>query len=386
MTALNQNNEYATWLKELKSTIQKRQLKAAVAVNNELILLYWELGKEIVQKQENAKWGTGFIDQLSKDLKDAFPEMSGFSSGNLRYARMFYLFYSPSPLICEQPVRKFKDIDNQTSIIPEQAVRKLENTYSFNNAISEQLVPKLETNIFKVPWGHHILILKKIKKNDEALFYINQTVENNWSRSVLEYQIESNLFLRQGKAVTNFKHTMPEIESDLANALLKDPYNFQFLQLEKHAKEKDLERKLIEHITQFLLELGKGFAYMGKQYLLKVGKKEYRTDLLFYHTKLKRYIIVELKTTEFEPEFIGKLNFYISAINEFEKENNDQPTIGILLCKNKDNYEVEFALKDINKPIGVSEYNYTELPIDIKDALPSKEQLDNEIKKIMDAE
>jgi predicted nuclease of restriction endonuclease-like (RecB) superfamily len=386
MAALNQNNEYASWLKELKTTIQKRQLKAAVAVNNEIIMLYWELGNEIVQKQENAKWGSGFIDQLSKDLKDAFPEMSGFSSGNLRYARMFYLFYSPSPLICEQPVRKLKDIDNQTSIIPEQPVRKLENIHEFNNAISEQLVPKLETNIFKVPWGHHILILKKIKQIDEALFYINQTIENNWSRSVLEYQIEINLFLRQGKAITNFKDTMPEIESDLANALLKDPYNFQFLQLQKHAKEKDLERKLIEHITQFLLELGKGFAYMGKQYLLKVGKKEYRTDLLFYHTKLKRYIIVELKTTEFEPEFIGKLNFYISAINEFVKENNDQATIGILLCKNKDDFEVEFALKDVNKPIGVSEYNYTELPIDIKNALPSKEEFDNEIKKIMDTE
>jgi predicted nuclease of restriction endonuclease-like (RecB) superfamily len=367
MTALNQNNEYTSWLKELKSTIQKRQIKAAVAVNNELILLYWELGKEIVQKQENAKWGTGLLDQLSKDLKLAFPEMSGFSYDNLRHSRSFYLFYSPL-IISEQAVPILKNINNQI------------------NTISEQLVPILYNDIFKTPWGHHILILKKIKKIDEALFYINQTVENNWSRSVLEYQIESNLFLRQGKAVTNFKHTMPEIESDLANALLKDPYNFQFLQLEKHAKEKDLEKKLIEHITHFLLELGKGFAYMGKQYLLKVGKKEYRTDLLFYHTKLKRYIIIELKTTEFEPEFIGKLNFYISALNEFVKENNDQPTIGILLCKNKDNYEVEFALKDVNKPIGVSEYNYTELPIELKDALPSKEQFDNEIKKILDAE
>jgi predicted nuclease of restriction endonuclease-like (RecB) superfamily len=367
MTALNQNNEYASWLKELKSTIQKRQIKAAVAVNNELLLLYWELGKEIVQKQENAKWGTGLLDQLSKDLRLAFPEMSGFSSDNLRYTKVFYLFYAPT-LISEQVVRKLEGNDNQSA------------------TISEQVVPILHGNIFKTPWGHHILLLKKIKQIDEALFYINQTAENNWSRSILEYQIESNLFLRQGKAITNFKDTMPEIESDLANALLKDPYNFQFLQLEKHAKEKDLERKLIEHITQFLLELGKGFAYMGKQYLLKVGKKEYRTDLLFYHTKLKRYIIVELKTIEFEPEFIGKLNFYISAINEFEKENNDQPTIGILLCKNKDNYEVEFALKDVNKPIGVSEYNYTELPIDIKDALPSKEEFDNEMKKLLDTD
>jgi predicted nuclease of restriction endonuclease-like (RecB) superfamily len=386
MIILNQNIEYSNWLKELKTTIQKRQLKAAVAVNNEIIMLYWELGKEIVQKQENAKWGSGFIDQLSKDLKEAFPEMSGFSSGNLRYARMFYLFYSPSPLICEQLVRKLDNYDNQPSIISEQAVRKLEKSVSFNNTISEQVVPILEHNIFKIPWGHHILILKKIKKLDEALFYINQTVENNWSRSILEYQIESNLFLRQGKAITNFKNTMPEIESDLATALLKDPYNFQFLQLEKHAKEKDLERKLIEHITHFLLELGKGFAYMGKQYLLKVGQKEYRTDLLFYHTKLKRYIIIELKITEFEPEFIGKLNFYISAINEFVKEDNDQATIGILLCKNKDNYEVEFALRDVNKPIGVSEYKYTELPVELQNSLPSKEQLDNEIKKIMEKE
>ncbi len=374
MIALYQNNEYTTWLKELKSTIQKRQIKAAVAVNNELILLYWELGKEIVQKQENAKWGSGFIDQLSKDLKSAFPEMSGFSRSNLFAIRKFYLFHYQQDIFIQQPVGQTDDKNEVIGNFIQQA------------AGQSKAIPDLIKICTKIPWAHNVLIIEKIKKIEEVLFYVNQTVENNWSRSILEYQIESNLFLRQGKAITNFKDTMPEIESDLANALLKDPYNFQFLQLEKHAKEKDLERKLIEHITQFLLELGKGFAYMGKQYLLKVGKKEYRTDLLFYHTKLKRYIIVELKTTEFEPEFIGKLNFYISAINEFEKENNDQPTIGILLCKNKDNYEVEFALKDVNKPIGVSEYNYTELPIDIKDALPSKEEFDNEMKKLLDTD
>ncbi len=219
MIALYQNNEYTTWLKELKSTIQKRQIKAAVAVNNELILLYWELGKEIVQKQENAKWGTGFLNQLSKDLKVAFPEMSGFSYDNLRHSRSFYLFYS-SLIISEQVVPKLKNTDNQTY------------------TISEQVVPILYNDIFKTPWGHHILILKKIKIIAEALFYVHQTIENNWSRSVLEYQIESNLYLRQGKAITNFKDTMPEIESDLANALLKDPYNFQFLQLEKPQKKK----------------------------------------------------------------------------------------------------------------------------------------------------
>lgn len=232
MAILNQNNVYTSWLKELKSTIQKRQIKAAVAVNNELILLYWELGKEIVQKQENAKWGTGLLNQLSKDLKLAFPEMTGFSSDNLRYAKVFYLFYS-STVIPEQLVRKVKHIDNHTATIPEQAVRKLGDNDNQTPLISEQLVPILDSNIFKTPWGHHILILKKIKQIDEALFYINQTVENNWSRSVLEYQIESNLFLRQGKAITNFKYTMPEIESDLANALLKTHTIFNFYNWKK---------------------------------------------------------------------------------------------------------------------------------------------------------
>jgi predicted nuclease of restriction endonuclease-like (RecB) superfamily len=374
MIILNQNIEYASWLKELKTTIQKRQLKAAVAINYEIIMLYWELGNEIVQKQENAKWGSGFIDQLSKDLKEAFPEMSGFSRSNLFAIRKFYLFHNQYDIIVQQPAGQLEDKKVGIGDFVQQAAGQIKEA------------PDLIKICSKIPWTHNVLIIEKIKKLDEALFYINQTIENNWSRSVLEYQIESNLFLRQGKAITNFKNTMPEIESDLANALLKDPYNFQFLQLEKHAKEKDLEKKLVEHITYFLLELGKGFAYMGKQYLLKVGQKEYRTDLLFYHTKLKRYIVIELKTTEFEPEFIGKLNFYISAINEFVKDDNELPTIGILLCKNKDNYEVEFALKDVNKPIGVSEYNYTELPVELKNELPSKEQFDNELKRIMDAE
>lgn len=198
----------------------------------------------------------------------------------------------------------------------------------------------------------------------------------------MEYQIETNLYERQGKAISNFKTTLPKAQSDLAHALLKDPYHFEFITMSEKAKEKDLELKLVQHISQFLLELGKGFAYMGQQYLLKVGNKEYRTDLLFYHTKLKCYIVIELKYKEFEPEFIGKLNFYISAINELVKDKTDQPTIGILLCKNKDQYEVEFALKDINKPIGVSEYRYTELPENIKQGLPTIEQLTDELKQI----
>lgn len=322
MNDLLTNTDYKNWIVELKSKIRQSQIKAALAVNSQLILMYWELGQQITEKQKNSQWGSSFIDQLSKDLKSEFPEMSGFSVKNLRYCRNFYLFYSDAS-------------------IWQQLVAKLQNT-------DKQYVL---SKITLIPWGHNLLILQKVKKPEEVLFYISQTIENNWSRSVLEYQIESGLFSRQGKAISNFKTTLPKIESDLAQALLKDPYNFEFLALSDNAREHELEQRLVQHISQFLLELGKGFAYMGRQFSVKIGKKEYRTDLLFYHTKLKAYIVIELKLKEFEPEFIGKLNFYISAINEVVKENNDNPTIGILLCKNKDDFEVDFSLRDINKPI-----------------------------------
>jgi predicted nuclease of restriction endonuclease-like (RecB) superfamily len=230
-----------------------------------------------------------------------------------------------------------------------------------------------------IPWGHHVSIIEQVKDRNQSLFYIRKTIENNWSRAVLEYHIETNLYGTQGKAITNFCLTLPEPQSDLANEMMKDPYNFDFLQLSDKVKETDIENALVQHITQFLLELGIGFAYMGRQFPLKVGSKEYRTDLLFYQTRLKSYIIIELKNKEFQPEFVGKLNFYITAVNELIKDELDKPTIGILLCKNKDNYEVEFSLKDINKPIGVSTYHYTELSDDLKAALPPIAALQNEL-------
>jgi predicted nuclease of restriction endonuclease-like (RecB) superfamily len=368
------NQEYTNWISELKSSIKNRQIKAAIAVNSNLILMYWDLGKQISKKQQDSKWGTGFIDQLSNDLKSEFPEMGGFSSYNLRFCKTFYEFYNQNQFR-EQVVPKF---ENDENVVWEQLVPELQN----NIKIVENNLFETDNHLFKIPWGHHILILKKIKLYKEAYFYINQTIVNNWSRAILEYQIETNLFNRQGKAVTNFKSTLPEIESDLANEILKDPYNFEFLTLSDQAKEKDLEQQLIVHISKFLLELGKGFAYMGRQYLLKVGSKEYRTDLLFYHTKLKCYIVIELKFKDFEPEFVGKLNFYVSAVNELVKDDSDKPTIGILLCKTKDNFEVEFALKDINKPIGVSEFNYTQLPEEIKNELPTIEQFEFELNKL----
>lgn len=336
--------DYRQWLTELKSKIRFSQIKAAVAVNSELIRLYWNLGQQIVEKQENAQWGSGFIERLSKDLQTEFPTIGGFSYRNLRRCKQFYLFYNQG------------------------------------NTIRPQLVAKLEDDsLFQIPWGHHGLIMERTKVVQEALFYIHKTIENGWSRAILEYHIEKDLYHTQGKAINNFSITLPEPQSELANELIKDPYHFDFLQLSDKALERDIENGLVQHISQFLLEMGQGFAYMGRQYLLRVGKKEYRLDLLFYHTKLKAYIIIELKAKEFEPEFIGKLNFYVSAINELVRDSQDRPTIGILLCKGKDDYEVEFSLRDINKPIGVSTYTYNELPEEIRQALPGLQELKEQL-------
>jgi predicted nuclease of restriction endonuclease-like (RecB) superfamily len=384
MSEIIKLSEYRDWIGELKEQIQRSQIKAALSVNSQLIMLYWDLGRQIVEKQEHSKWGSGFIEQLSKDLRETFPDSGGFSADNLKYMRIFYKFYSQVQ-ITEQPVQQLgnallKQIAAQfgEQVVPEfreQLVPQIKNTENQTFIIREQLVRQMAS----VPWGHHILILKKIKDIEQALFYIHKTIENNLSRSVLEYQIETNLYGRQGKAITNFSATLPAPQSDLAIALLKDPYNFGFLQLSQKVKETDLEKALVSHISSFLPELGIGFAYMGRQFLLKVGNKEYRTDLLFYHTRLKCYVVIELKTTEFAPEFVGKLNFYINAINEFVRDNTDKLTIGMLLVKNKDNYEVEFALRDINNPIGVSNFRYTELNDNIKAALPSEEELTREL-------
>ena len=374
MTDLIKHSEYRDWLRDLKQQIKTGQIKAALSVNSHLIMLYWDLGRQIVEKQEKTQWGSGFIDQLSKDLMEEFPEMTGFSYDNLRFAKRFYLFYTQ---ISEQLVPKLQFAENKKNVKSEQLVPVLETqiVQQSNDVDREQFIPKLSL----IPWGHHVLLLKKVKDVHQALFYINKTIENNWSRAVLEYQIETDLYNRQGKAVTNFNLTLPTPQSDLANEIMKSPYNFAFIRLSEKAREADLEKALVQHISQFLPELGIGFAYMGRQFLLKVGKKDYRTDLLFYHTRLKCYVIIELKTKEFEPEYIRKLNFYITAVNELVKDKRDKPTIGMLLCKNKDNYEVEFSLKDINNPIGVSAYHYTELADEIKAALPSDEELKNEL-------
>ena len=374
MKVILSKSEFSNWIDAVKQNILQAQIKASLSVNRELIHLYWYLGKEIYVKQKESNWGENFLESVSRELKRSFPAMSGFSTDNIRFMKRMYLFYNHENIA-----------DDLNTVVPGKSAQVVQQT---NEVIIAQAVQHLQEDellalLSSIPWGHHTTILRKIKEVDKALFYVNQTFANNWSRSVLEYQIETDLYGRQGNAITNFKKTMPAIHSDLANAILKDPYNFEFIALSEKANEAELEAQLVGNISQFLLELGKGFAYMGKQFKLKVGKKEYRTDLLFYHTRLKCYIVIELKINEFEPEYIGKLNFYISAINEFVKDESDNPTIGILLCKNKDNYEVEFSLKDINKPIGVSEYTYKELPETIRKELPTMEELTDTIRTII---
>jgi len=338
--ALIQDKTYSNWLKELKQKVLLVQIKAAVKVNSELLQFYWDLGQDIVDKQKNAKWGDGLLKQLSIDLSSEFPDMKGFSLSNLKYIKQWYLFYS-------------------------QEIGK-----------SQQAVGQL----VKIPWGHNIVIISKCKNLDEAFFYIQKTIQNNWSRSVLTHHIGSDLFKREGRAITNFKATLPEPQSDLAKETLKDPYNFDFLTLTERHNERELENALIDHVSRFLLELGAGFAYIGEQYKLEIDGDEFFIDLLFYHIKLHCYVVVELKSVKFKPEFAGKLNFYVSAIDGILKSEQDKATIGILICKSKNNTVVEYALKDVHKPIGVSEYIITKnLPDEFKSSLPSIEEIEAEL-------
>ena len=363
-TSLQSGEDYASWLADIKSRLRQAQLKAAVSVNSALLEFYWQLGADIVEKQESANWGSGFLPRLSQDLMAEFPEMKGFSESNLNYIRRWYLFYA-------------KELSNWATGCCPFAATDLPLPGSDPNVA--QAVPLLT----QIPWGHNRVIVSKCNTVKEALFYVQKTIENNWSRNVLIHQIESGLCHREGKAITNFSETLPAPQSDLAQQLIKDPYKFDFLSLSPEYTERELEKGLTEHITQFILELGSGFAYVGKQKLLKVGEREFFIDLLFYQTRLHCYVVIELKTGTFEPEYAGKLNFYLRAVDAQMKTDRDEPTVGILLCKNHDSLVVEYALSDIRKPIGVSEFELIRsLPDDLKDSFPTVEQLEEELRSL----
>ena len=333
--------EYKQILTDLKSKFKTAQIKASIKVNSELLQFYWYLGEKIIEVQSNYKWGSKFLENLSKDLSKEFPDVKGFSKRNLEIIRKWVTFWD-------------------------------------KKEITKQVV----SQIYQIPWGHNIVIIQKCKEINEAIYYVENSLKYGISRNVLIHQIESSLYQRKAKAVNNFDDTLPPIQSDLAKEITKDSYIFDFLTISEDYKERELENSLIDNIKDFLLELGNGFAFAGKQYKITVNEKEFRIDLLFYHTKLHLYVVIELKTTEFKPEYAGKLNFYVSAADEILKSPQDNPTIGILICKSKDNLIVEYALRDINKPIGVSEYRLTqELPDELKDSLPTIEQIQNQIKR-----
>ncbi len=326
-------DRYNSFLSALKARIRTAQVRTTLAVNRELILLYWQIGREILQRQQQQGWGAKVIEQLAKDLKREFPDIKGFSSRNLKYMRSFAEAYP-----------------------------------------NEQIVQQAAAQI---PWFHNCVLLDKVKDSVERLWYIQQTTENGWSRSVLEMQIESKLYLRQGGAVTNFERTLPKPQSDLAQQLLKDPYHFDFLSLSKEAQERDLERGLVDRIRDFLLELGSGFSFVGSQYPIEIDGQEFRLDLLFYHFRLRCFVVIDLKMVEFQPEFSGKMNFYVAAVNATLKHPDDQPTIGIILCKSKSKVVAELALQGMTQPIGVATHRVGDtIPEQLKGILPTVEQLE----------
>jgi predicted nuclease of restriction endonuclease-like (RecB) superfamily len=335
---------YDDFLREIKNRIRSAQTRAVLALSREVVLLYWQIGREIRERQTRHGWGTKVVQRLATDLKTSFPGVEGFGVRNLSY------------------MRSFAEANPDFSILQQL----LQNS--------------------PLPWGHHIRILDKVKDAEQRVWYIRAAYEHGWSRAILEHQIETDLYGRQGKALTNFTRTLPASDSDLAQQILKDPYNFDFLTLGADAHERHLERGLLEHIRAFLMEMGTGFSFVGSQYHFEVGGKDYYLDLLFYHLKLRSFVIVDLKMREFIPEYAGKMNFYLSAVDDLLRHPTDAPTIGLILCKSRDRVTVEYALRNTATPIGIAEFHVTDvLPTDLLDSLPTVQQIESELSETLTA-
>lgn len=322
-------DNYNNILEQIKQSIRQSQRKAILSVNRTLVELYWQIGQQILQQQKEEGWGTKVIQQLSKDLKQTFPTMKGLSERNLKYMRQFAQMYLDFEIV-------------------------------------QQVVAQ-------IPWGHNCLLMNKLENKETRLWYAQKTIENGWSRNVLAHQIELKLFERQGNVISNFSKTLPQVQCDLVQNALKDSYIFDFLTIDEKAKEAELEKQLVANISKFLLELGAGFAFVAQQYHLEVATNDYYIDLLFYHTRLHCYVAIDLKTGDFKPEYVGKMNFYLSALDDKMKTKNDNPSIGLVLCRSKDNIVAEYALRGMSQPIGVSDYQLK--------ALPSAEELQEILKK-----
>lgn len=333
------DDSYLRFIEEIKEEIKRQRLAVVLNANSSMICLYWNIGRTILQKQEKEGWGTKVIDRMSKDLKDAFPEMSGLSPRNIKY------------------MRKFAECWPDYEIV--------------------------QRVVAQIPWRSNISLLDKLKDGESRIWYAQQTIENGWSKTILDMQIESGLMERSGKAVNNFPIALPPLDSDMANQIFKDPYLFDFLGTDMPRREVEIEQKLTEHIQKFLLELGQGFAFVGRQVHLEVGGQDFYIDLLFYHLKLRCYVVVELKACDFEPGFISQLNMYQNVVNDILRHSDDKPTIGLLLVKGKNKTVVEYSLAGYQNPIGVAEWQNQiaqALPDDLKSSLPSVEEIEKELK------
>lgn len=353
------DDNYRAWLQSLKTRLQQSQIKAAVRVNSAMLEFYWELGRDIVAMNPERLWGTGIMNQLSLDLKAMFPDQTGFSVTNIKYMKRWYAFY------------------NQSVIIRHQVGDEL-GTEIGHQAGGEIPMPP---QFAYVPWRHHVEIITKCTSVEEAIFYVGKVIEGNWSRRQLEDNIASSLFSKQGKAITNFHDRLPALQGKLAQEILKDPYGLDFLTMKKGYDERQLEDALVRNITRFLLELGTGFSFIGRQIELRMPNgKSFFPDMLFYHFRLKCFVVVELKVIDFIPEFAGKLNFYVTAIDKLLKADDDNQTIGLLICKSKDKTLVEWSFQDVNKPLGVASYELQNV-IDstIDENLPSIEQIERAV-------
>lgn len=332
-------NSYARTLERVKSDIRQSQLHAAISVTKELTMLYWRIGKILSEKTANEQWGAKTVQNLSNDILREFPEIKGFSVRNLQFMRQFADCY------------------------PEGIH---------------------ETAVSQLPWGHNIILIQKIENHLKRLWYANRAIENGWSRSMLQLWIDADLYSREGKAVNNFKNTLPSPQSDLAEQTLKNPYNFSFLTLDKRHREQELEQALMDHIQRFLIELGQGFAFVGRQYRLEVDGEDSFIDLLFYHLKLRCYFVIELKAGKFDPRDAGQMNFYLSAVDDLLRHKDDNPSIGIIICQTKNSIKAEYALRGIRKPISISSYEtqlVKSLPKNLKASLPTIEEIESELSK-----
>jgi predicted nuclease of restriction endonuclease-like (RecB) superfamily len=384
MSARKNMNNYPTLLKEVKDRIRRAQIRATMSANAEMLLMYWDVGRILDRRQASEGWGAGVIPRLSKDIRNELPEIKGFSERNLKRMLAFYREYTWL-VIVPPAVAQLEESGEKTFVPQSVAQMTKEGALTSTAAMSlpeQHLIEGLQRLVPLIPWGHAFMLIEKVKALPERLWYMQHTLTEGWSRYTLEAKIKAKVYDRQGKATTNFSTHLPSPQSALAQEALKDPYIFDFLTLEEPFHERELETGLIGHVEKFLLELGAGFAFVGRQYHLEVSDQDFYIDLLFYHTKLRCYVVIELKKGKFKPEYAGKVNFYCSVVDDVLRHEQDNPTIGLILCQSHDRVVAEYTLRGINKPIGVSEYELTRaLPDSLKSSLPTVEEIEERLEE-----